>query len=232
MTQLLERPPLSDVIDEPRTWWPDRRICAGLFLGTMLFYIAVLRGDFEVYDTQSMLAVTQNLVNHGSLRETGTHFALLTTWSWYGLGVSLVAVPAYALSKLIGHFDIMASLINPFFTACSVVLIFRIARELKWRSLYGVISALSFGIFSMAVWYTTELLSEPGVILGIFVMIFAIIRWRNGWSYAPLVASVAVAWAIQFRNDSVLNVGAGLLAIPLFVPWSTIFSKRTFELFI
>ena len=126
-------------------------------------YLAVLHGVIDVYDSQAMVSVTQNLVNHGTLRTTGAGWILgpvSTPWAPYGLGLSLLAVPFYALSKLFGHPAVLESLVSPFATSISVVLIYRIARVLDWRPSQGVLAAVSYGIFSMAIWYSTELLER------------------------------------------------------------------------
>ena len=48
--------------------WSDRRIGCLLFAGVLVVYLAVLRGAVESYDTQAMLSVTTNLVNHASFK--------------------------------------------------------------------------------------------------------------------------------------------------------------------
>jgi hypothetical protein len=209
-----------------RPFWSDRRISVGLFLGVLIVYLAVMRGRIEVYDTQAMLGVTQNFVRHGSLRAAGAGYGLSTIWSPYGIGVSVLAVPPYALSLVTGHFDVLVSFISPLVTSTCVVLIYRIARALDWTPAQGLVAAVAFGLPSIAVWYTLELLSEPEVTLCILLMVLQMVRWRQGRSSAPLILGLAFAAAIQFRSDSVLTVGIGLLVLPLFVSWRELFSRR------
>ena len=66
----------------------------------------------EIYDTQAMLGVTKNLVNHGSLASQGAGYPTAYHYSLYGMAVSLLAVPAYALSKVTGNFDGLRSSLN------------------------------------------------------------------------------------------------------------------------
>ena len=87
--------------------WPDRAITGTLFFGVMTIYLAVLRGKVEVYDTGTMLDVTKNLVGHGSLMAAGGGYWTAGRWAPYGIGVSLAAVPAYALSLWTGHFGVV-----------------------------------------------------------------------------------------------------------------------------
>ena len=190
-------------------------------------YLAVMRGKIEVYDTEAMLGVTENLVRHGSLHTAGTDFSLATIWSPYGIGVSLLAIPPYLLSLAIGHFGVLVSFINPLVTATCVVLIYKIARALGWTPAQGLVASLAFGLPSIAVWYSLELLSEPEVTLCILLIVLEIVRWRQGNRLAPLILGLALAAAIQFRSDSVFTVGIAFLALPLFVSSQELFSKRT-----
>jgi hypothetical protein len=209
-----------------RPFWSDRRISVGLFLGVLIVYLAVMRGKIEVYDTQAMLGVTQNLVDHGSLRAAGAGYSLGSVWSPYGIGISVLAIPAYVLSLAIGHFDILVSLVNPLITATCVVLIYRIARALGWTSPQGVVASIAFGLPSIAVWYSLELLSEPAVTLCVLLVVLEMVRWRQGKTSAPLILGLALAAAIQFRSDSLLTVGVGFLALPLFVSSRELFTRR------
>jgi hypothetical protein len=212
--------------DHARSFWSDRKISLGLFAGVLIVYLAVMRGKIEIYDTEAMLGVTENLVRHGSFHAAGADFSLATVWSPYGIGVSLLAVPLYALSMATGHFSILVSLINPLVTATCVVLIYKIARTLDWTPAQGLIASLAFGLPSFAVWYSLELLSEPEVTFCILLVVLEIVRWRQGSRSAPLILGLALAAAIQFRSDSVFTVGVAFLTLPLFVPSQELFSKR------
>ena len=216
-----------------RSLWTDRKIAALLGVGSFAVYLAVLHGVIDVYDSQAMVSVTQNLVNHGTLRTTGAGWSLgsvSTPFAPYGLGLSLLAVPFYALSKLFGHPAVLESLVSPLVTSISVVLIYRIARVLDWRPSHGVLAAVSYGIFSMAIWYSTELLSEPSVTVCILIIVLGMLRWRQGARWAPLWIGIAAGVALQLRTDAVVTAWIGLLAIPLFVPLTVWRSLRALGL--
>ncbi len=224
MTTALSAP--ADIVpaDDVRI---DRQISIALFGGLFAIYLAVMRGQIEVYDTQAMLAVAQNLVNHGSLKAEGAGYALSTPWSPYGIAISVLAVPLYALSKWVGHYALLVSLIAPAFTAACAVVIYRISRAMRWGSVYGLFAALSFGLFSMAVWYSTQLFSEPAVTLCLLVIILQMIRWQHGSHRAVLWIGIAAACALQLRSDSLFTIWIGLAAIPFFVPKAAFLSKRS-----
>jgi hypothetical protein len=206
--------------------WSDRRTAALLFGGTLLVYLAVLHGQIDVYDTQAMYAVTENLVNHFALHTGGAGFVdpfhQATPYSPYGIAMSLLAVPFYAASKGIGHSAVLVSLVNPLLTSATVVVIYRIGRAFRWGAVHSLMAAVAYGLFTMAVWYSTEGFSEPGVALCVAVIVLGIIRWGQGSHWAPLWVGLAAAAAPQFRSDSLFTVWVGLLAVPLFVPWRRI----------
>jgi hypothetical protein len=208
--------------------WSDRTIGALLFVGSVLVYVAVSRGQQYAYDGNAMLAVSMNIVNHASLKTTGfvDVFHQSTPFSPYGIAMSLLGVVPYALSKVTGHAAVLIAMVVPMLTALAVVVMYRIARALGWSAMYGVLVAVAFGMLSMALAYTTEYFSEPGVMLCVSVMVLGIIRWGQGKSYAPLLVGIGAGCALQFRSDSLLTVWAGLLALPLFVPWSRLVKLR------
>jgi hypothetical protein len=203
---------------------------AALFVGVLAVYVAVLRGRIEAYDSQVMISVTKNLVDHGSLTTLHSGWTFRPDsrpYAPYGIGVSILAVPAYVISKWTGNFPVVVSLIAPLITAWCVALIYWIARALNWRALHGVVAAIAFGLFSMALWYTTELFSEPGITLCVLVIVFGVIRWRRGSRWASLWIGLAAACALQLRSDSLFTVWIMLAALPLFLPWAEIRSRRS-----
>ncbi len=212
--------------DSART---DLLIAGCVFGGLFLVYLAVSRHTFVAYDAMSMVAVGTNLTNHFTLKTVGAfddYFHLSTPYSPYGIGVSVLVVPVYALSKLVGHEMLLLSLINPLLTAVAGVVVFAIGNELRWERFMSVVAAATFGLLTMALQSTTELLSEPAVALGVVILVWAILRWRHEWRWAALVIGLTSAAVIQFRADSILTVWIGLLALPLFVPWREIRAPR------
>jgi hypothetical protein len=207
----------------------DRRIGVLIFFGCLAAYLAVTNGMFSAYDAQSMFAVTKNLVDHGSFKTTGLDdpFHASTPYSPYGIGISILAIPPYVLSKLVGHMMLLVSMINPIMTALASVVVYRIARALRWSPGHGVIAAIGFGLCTMAVQSTTELFSEPGVTLCVVALVYGVIRLGQGSKNAALLIGLSAACAVQFRSDSLFTVWVGLLAVPLFVPWSRLWTRRT-----
>jgi len=207
----------------------DRVVMALLFVGMMALYVAVTRAEIYAYDAQSMAAVGRNLVDRHTLQTVGAFhdpFGFSTPYAPYGIGVSLLVAPVYALSKLVGQYDLLVSLINPLLTAAATVLVFAICRALSWRRVHALMAAVAFGALSWALQSTTELFSEPGVTLCAVVMVLGMVRWRAGWRWGPLLTGLGAAASVQFRTDSALTVCIGLALLPLFVPWRALIRPR------
>ena len=150
----------------PRPDRVDRRICCLLFLSLLALYLAVSRHLHVSYDGDSMAAVARNIVDHFTIRTTGAfddYLHLSTPYSPYGIGLSVVMAPVYALSKAIGHQELLLSFINPVVTAATGVVVYRIGRPFGGTKSAALIAASSFGMLTMALQSTTELLSEPAV---------------------------------------------------------------------
>ena len=211
----------------------DRRISILLFLGVLAVYLAVDTGQHYAYDGQVMIAVSMNLVNHGSLTTVGALndvFHMSTPYSPYGIGMSLLGVFPVALSKFFGHSAAFISLVNPVLTAAAVIVTYWIGRALGWLANEAVMAALGFGLLSMALQYTTEYFSEPAVTLCCVAMVLGIIQWGQGRRYAPLVVGIAAGCALQFRSDSLITVWVGLLAVPMFVSFQKLRNMRALAL--
>lgn len=200
----------------------DLGLASLLAFSLFCLYLAITRMQHVAYDSQAMTAVAHNLVDHLSVRTTGTpfkdEFGMATPYSPYGLGESLVLAPFYAISKVVGATNFWESLPNPLLVAASAGVLYLIGRSLRWSPLRCSLAALTFGALTMVAQSTTELFSEPGVGLAVALMVLAMCLWRRGWDWSPLLLGIALGIAIQFRTDSILTVCIGLLALPLFVP--------------
>ena len=151
---------------------------------------------------------------------------MATPYSPYGIGLSILAIPPYLLSKIVGHTDFLVSMVNPLLMAWAVLMVYKVGRALRWSAAHALTAAIGFGLFTQALQATTELFSEPGVTLCVVVVVFGAVRWRGGDRMAPLWIGLAAAAAVQLRSDSLFTVWIGLLAVPLFVPWRAIFERR------
>lgn len=207
----------------------DTTATALLALGLMTLYVGISRRQYVAYDASSMMAVTTNLVLHFSLRTTGAfgdYLHLSTPWSPYGPGLSFLAAPLYALSRLANHESMILSLLNPAVTAATCGVVLRIARRLGWPLRRAFFAAASYGVLTTALQATTELFSEPAVTLCTAVVVLGLLQWRDGERRGPWTAGIAAAAAIQFRSDCIVTLWVAGLALPLFVPWRAIVRRN------
>ena len=198
----------------------DGRLVAFVGVGLFAFDVAIQRGAMVSWDGRVMASVAKDLLQHGRLQMDqlfGTPH-VRGAWSKYGIGPSLLMVPLWALQP---HGDVSHSvwitLANPAVLAVSGAVICRIGIELGWRRTTAVGTAVAFGLLTMAPQYSTELLSEPGVLLGMVVALLGLLWWQRGRSAGPWCIGIGIGWAVLFRADSAFLVGPMLLAVPLFV---------------
>lgn len=200
----------------------DRRIAWLVFAGILAVYLAVSRGEYYAYDAHSMAAVTRNLVDHGTLTTTGQFvdsFGYSTPYAPYGIAASILAIPAYLVSKALGHEQLLFATVNPLLLAATCSVIYRIGHSLRWSRQFAILAAVVFGLFTMALQASTEFFSEPGVTLCVTAMVLGLLEWRAGARRGMWIVGLSAAACIQFRQDSLATVWIGLAALPLFVPW-------------
>lgn len=215
-------------MSDHRARWRDLSPAVLVALALFGLYVAAQRGVIASYDGKIMYSVARNLVDHGSLETGGEDiFGFNTPYAVYGVGLSVLMAPAYALERLVGASDpVFATLVNPLLLAVAAAVVVRIGDASGLGRLPAVVSGLVFGALSMAVWASTEVFSEPAVTLGTAVAVLALCRWREGRRWAPWALGAAVGGSMVFRSDSVLLVGTAVLLVPAFVPWARLKRER------
>lgn len=192
-----------------------------LGLGLFAFYVTVQYGDFLGWDGRTVANVTHNLLEHGRLVVTHD----VPWWvpefpgdrSPFGIGMSLVLLPFWAVQRAVdpahGYWLTVA---NPMITAANAVVLYRMGLALGWRRRSALVTALAFGLLTMAPAYTVELFNEPAVGLCLTVAVLAIVRLAQGRAGAAWMLGTAVAVACLFRYESYLLV-VPLVAVTPFV---------------
>ena len=141
-------------------------------------------------------------------------------WSPYGIGVSLVTVPLWAVQLHVApHGQGWVSSGNAVITAVTGGFLYRCGVEIGWRRTVAVITVLVFGLLTMAPVYSTEMFSEPGVTLGIVVTLLGLLLWSRRSRHGPLLLGAGLSVAVLFRTDSYVTVVLPtLVLVPLFIP--------------
>ena len=191
-----------------------------LFLFVASVFLLFQQGTVTGYDGGTMYAVTQSMVDEHT-------FAIPDAWNTltgpdgleygrYGLGLSLVGVIPYLLSKpitsLIGHGGFISSGVvsstMPIVAAALVVALFGLGRRMGadvWAALLVGIGAV-VGTFMLP--YSKEFFSEPLVVL---CLVVAVERWL---ARKPATAGLAMGLAVLTRPQTLL-----LVPVFLFVAW-------------
>ncbi len=196
----------------------DRTIVVAIVLGLFAFYVSIQAGVLVSRDAKTMASVGRNLWQHASLhRYLPGHRKL---WSPYGIGVSLMTVPLWALQlHLAPHGQGWVSSGNAVITAVTGGFLYRCGVEAGWRRSVAVITVLVFGLLTMAPMYSTEMFSEPGVTLGIVVTLLGLLLWSRRSEHGPWLVGAGLSLAVLFRTDSFVTVVIPcLVLVPLFVP--------------
>ena len=187
--------------------------------GVFLFFVTVQRAELSSYDGKMMVSVAYNIVQHGSLETTGDFFGFNTPYSTYGIGTSLLLVPFAALQHWIRPDGAqLHTLANPVVLAVTAGVVLHVGAELGWRRWVSAVSGIAFALLTMALWQSTEVLSEPGVTFGVALGLLGLAKLSNGRAAGFALIGFGVGAAILFRTDSIVLVGVMVLFVPLAVP--------------
>jgi hypothetical protein len=209
----------------------DRRdaLLAGLVAVALLgLFVAVQWARLGSYDGQVAVA-TARAMTEGRLHllpgEDPTRHH--SPYSHYGIGMPLVLLPLYLLQRAMAvQPHLLESLASPLLLAACGAVLYLCGRELGWSRRLSLAGALAFGALTQTLQISQEAFSEPGVALGLTLVVLGLLRWRSGRASGPWLVGSGLGVGLLFRTDSVLLLGAGLLLLPAFVPWRRLLSER------
>jgi 4-amino-4-deoxy-L-arabinose transferase-like glycosyltransferase len=199
-----------------------------LFLGVFGVFLVVQRGAIASYDGKVMVGVGKAITHHRlSITRADDVYGTHTPYSSYGIGVSLVVAPLYALQQLfsVPH-PLLVTLTNPLLLAAASLAVFKIGREIGWSDRLAAFTAVAFSTLTMSLQASTEVFSEPGVALGTGLVMLGSLRWRRATAGAPWLFGLGIAIAILFRFDSLLLLGLAVPLLVLFVPARALILQR------
>jgi hypothetical protein len=179
-------------------------------LGAALYFA---RRTLDSYDAEIMYAVAKSIATtHTTIVPAAADaFQRNTPHSSYGLGQSLLELPAILLALSTGHDpERFAMLVNPaLFAAIALVIgIWALTARATAGQAVAVALATSFGTLLLP--YTTTGGSELGTAFAIALALLGVELARERHVLGSLVAGVAVCMAVLMRADS-----AFLIAIPV-----------------
>jgi hypothetical protein len=185
------------------------RLELGFFALVLGVSLLALRTDFG-YDGQMMYKVTESLALRHSFQVQDPAWHANEPYAYFGLGVSLLLLPFYALSSLLtGDGSRLIVLYGPLVTALTAWVLFRLLRELGASSSRSLAIAFTFACGTLAWHYSTTIFSEPLVALGITASIYWLrVYERDARRRWLLAAGTATAMTLLARWDSLLLVVA------------------------
>jgi 4-amino-4-deoxy-L-arabinose transferase-like glycosyltransferase len=209
----------------------DRRdLLLAVLTAVALFalFVTVQWAELRSYDGRVAVS-TARAMTEGRLHllpkedPTKHHFP----YSHYGIGMPLVLLPLYLLQRALGvQPHLIESLASPLLLAATAALLYLTGRELGWSRRLSLAGALVFGALTQALELSQEAFSEPGVALGIGLLVLGMLRWRSGRPSGPWLVGSGLGVGLLFRSDSALLLGAALLLLPAFVPWRRLLAER------
>lgn len=189
-------------------------------------YLLTFVGSFQSSDGLAMFATTENMVRRGGLDasqilwmdlQQGTYGPDGNLYSRKGLGMSLLAWPLVWLAQQWQALGLVqtALLLNPILTAWTGGLLYRATVRLGWSHVVGVITALSFGLATLAWPYTQSFFSDPMSMWGLFGGLYGLLAFQQDRRKRYLFLA-GVAWGLAYLSRSVNLLTLPIYALALF----------------
>lgn len=200
----------------------NKRRTLALNVGLFLFavYLLVYRGGFHSIDEVSIFATTESLVKFGRFNTDQIAWTQWTTsqaeaqgffgqdnhvYSKKGVGLSLAQAPLYWLALVLPNIGMLqtVSILNALVTAASGLLLFMFVHRLSFSVLTATLSALIYGLATIAFIYAKYLFSEP--LAGFFLLLAAYMLFtyrQEGGLRHVAIAGLAAGFAVLTRANN------------------------------
>ncbi len=207
----------------------NSRRALALSLGFLLYalYLLAYRGGFHSVDEVSMFAVTESLVKFGQVNTDQIAWTQWTTsqaeaqgffgpdghvYSKKGVALSLAQAPLYGLALLLPGLGMLqtVSLLNAFITAATGLLLFMFLERMGFSIITSLLTALIFGLATIAFVYAKYLFSEPLAGFLLLLAAYMLFTYRQeGGARHLVIAGLAAGFAVLTRANN-------LFLLPIF----------------
>jgi hypothetical protein len=202
-----------------------------IFVAFAILYVFSAGGHLYTPDEGYMYRATQKLAHSVPIGDLGTGAepssgGIQPAYSKYGLVTSLLAVPPYWISRVVGPqpdppsaafpipngaYPLVDLLVNPLLTAATCALLYCLARQFGFRPSSSLIVVLLYGLTTSAWVYAKTFLSQPPAALFLLVAVYLLMREKPaGLRYT--LAGISLGMAVGSRAELLS------LAAPLIIP--------------
>jgi hypothetical protein len=221
---------------------PSRIKAPGTGFWLVLFLVAVYllsySGSFHAIDEVSVMAMTESLVKHGRVSTDQIEWSQTWTpsqgrvgpdghlYSKKGLGTALLGAPFYWLALHLPMVGAVGAVMiaNALVTALTGWLVYRCVLLLGYPPVVGVLTALGYGLGTMAWPYARYFFSEPLAAFGLMFALWGLLSvGRTGQARYALLAGVGLGLALLAKV-------ANAVTWPLFVLYGSWMALRRREM--
>ncbi len=210
-----------------------------VFLSFASLYIFTAGGHLYSPDENGMFLVTRSLAERGSIavpaEEAGQQTVTGSVASGnpeyryikYGLVPSLLAVPPYWVSKLLGlepdppsaafplpnmGYPLVAILVNPLVTAATCGLLYAFSRRLGFRAISSLVVVVAFGLGTPAWVYSKTFFSQPSAAFFLLGAAYFLLRGNSPSVWDCAISGLSLGLAAGSRAE------VAILAVPILIP--------------
>ena len=203
----------------------DRSI-AFLIVGFLLAcYLLTYTGVIQSSDGLSMFATTESMVRTGHIDsnsliwmglQQGTFGPDGNLYGRKGVGMALLALPLVWLALKWAALGLVqaALLLNPILIAWTGGLVYRTGRRLGWSQSVAVITALVFGLATLAWPYSQTFFSDPVAGWGLFAAFYGLLSFAQTGRKRYL-ALAGLTWGLAYLARSINLVTLPFYALAL-----------------
>lgn len=199
-----------------------RGVAIAVFGLLFTLYLLTYTGYIQSSDGLSMFATVESMVRRGAIdtnqmlwmgNQQGNIGADGVLYSRKGIGMALLAYPFAWFAFYWRNLGLVHAvlLLNPLLTAWTGALIYRTGRRFGWTVPTATITALIFGVATLAWPYTQSFFSDPISGWGLFGALYGLFSYRQSGRKRYLMGS-GVAWSLAYLARAI-----NLVTLPIFV---------------
>lgn len=182
----------------------------------LVLYLLTFNGRFTSIDELAIYARAESLIQQGSLDTPQLNFSSFhNPVGEIEISYSVIAAPFYWLANQAARFNNIqvVMFLNPLLTAATGAVIYVTARTLGYSHKGSAVSALAYGLTTLAWPYSRTLYREPLVALGWSVGLLGLISWRyRGQIMWAVIGSLILVLTLTVKVTAIAAIPFVFLA--------------------